>query len=121
MSAVAPIGITIELETLARLLAAAHLHECAEWGEARLKAEDDLRTWRGHASSIRQHSISVIPNALTHIVDAAEDGIRLRAASEAPWASQVATDVVFFGQICRNASPAHSRGQPLQRRETRIR
>ena len=41
MSAVAPIGITIELETLARLLAAAHLHECAEWGEARLKAEDD--------------------------------------------------------------------------------
>lgn len=112
MSAVAPTGITIELETLTRLLAAAHLHECAEWSEAQLKAEDDLRTWRGHAPSIRQQSISIVPNALTHIVDAAEDGMRLSAASEGPWVSQVATDVAYFGQICRNSIAAHSRDKP---------
>jgi len=103
MSGMAPAGIKVELEALARLLAAGHLRECGGWSEAQNRADEDVSLWR-RARGTHQDSIEIVPAALFHLVDAAANALRHCVVERGSWADQVTLDVAVFGQLCRDQS-----------------
>jgi hypothetical protein len=106
MAGTAPERIAIEFDALTRLLAAAHLHGCADWGEAEKKADQDIQSCRREAQSTRRHTVAVLPRVLAHLLAAAENAMRDPQADDTPWSRQLATDVAMFEQDCLQAPEA---------------
>lgn len=105
--------IAIELDALTRLLAATHLHECADWGEAEKKACQDIQSCRREAQSNRPHTVAVLPQVLAHLLAAAKNAMWNPQAGDAPWSWQLAADVAEFERACRQAPEGLNARQPV--------
>lgn len=96
--------VSVDFNTLKRLLVAAHLPACNDWAEAEARAEQDLQCLRPRGRYERT-DVEVSIQVLCRIADAAQSALAGSNIEVGPWVRQVNTDLADVVLLCRTSSP----------------